>query len=104
MTPKHEWDRFVAFARKAWANSMGVVIALVLGVIMGIVYKQGDIIPSTIPRTKAMTIPIELAHALRAKATNRSHSCFGVIAQLLDLVLQTLDVKRLLFHPLLIPT
>jgi hypothetical protein len=43
-TPKHEWDRFVAFARKVWANSMGIVIALILGMVIGVVYKQGDII------------------------------------------------------------
>lgn len=30
--------------KKVWANSLGVVLALVVGVIVGIVYKQGDII------------------------------------------------------------
>ena len=43
-TPKHELDKFVAFCRRVWAASMGVVIALVVGLLLGIVYKAGDII------------------------------------------------------------
>lgn len=42
-TPKQEWDRFVNALRKAWAGSMGIVIALVVGALLGIVYKQNDI-------------------------------------------------------------
>ena len=42
-TPKQEWDRFVNGLRKAWAGSMGIVIALVIGALLGIVYKQNDI-------------------------------------------------------------
>jgi len=42
-TPKQEWDRFVSFLRKTWAHSMGVVIALGVGFVFGIVYKQDDI-------------------------------------------------------------
>ena len=42
-TPKHEWEKFVAFLKKTWAGSMGVVIALVIGILLGIVYKQDDI-------------------------------------------------------------
>ena len=44
ITPGDELKRFAAWVRKVWAGSMGVVIALVLGVLIGIVYKQGDII------------------------------------------------------------
>ena len=43
-TPKHELDKLVAFFRRVWAGSMGIVIALVLGLLLGIVYKSGDII------------------------------------------------------------
>ena len=42
-TPKQEWDRFVNALRKAWSGSMGIVIALVVGALLGIVYKQNDI-------------------------------------------------------------
>jgi len=42
-TAKQEWDRLVAFLRKTWAASMGVVLALIAGLLLGIVYKQNDI-------------------------------------------------------------
>ena len=42
-TAKHEWDRLVAFLRKTWAASMGIVLALIAGLLLGIVYKQNDI-------------------------------------------------------------
>ena len=44
ITAGDEFKRIGAWLRKVWANSMGVVIALVLGIILGVVYKQGDII------------------------------------------------------------
>lgn len=43
ITAKQEWDKFVSFLRKTWAASMGAVIALVVGILFGIVYKQNDI-------------------------------------------------------------
>lgn len=42
-TPRQEWDRLVSALRKTWAGSMGIVIALAIGVLLGIVYKQEDI-------------------------------------------------------------
>lgn len=44
ITLGEEWKRFVSFVRRLWANSMGTVVALIVGVLLGIVYKQGDII------------------------------------------------------------
>jgi hypothetical protein len=44
ITPADDVRRVVGFIRKVWAGSMGVVVALVLGFLFGIVYKQGDII------------------------------------------------------------
>jgi hypothetical protein len=44
ITPADDVRRFLGFIRKVWAGSMGVVIALVVGFLLGIVYKQGDII------------------------------------------------------------
>lgn len=35
--------KFGAYVKRVWAASLGVVIALVVGLILGIVYKQGDI-------------------------------------------------------------
>lgn len=35
--------KFGAHIKRVWAASLGVVIALVVGLILGIVYKQGDI-------------------------------------------------------------
>ncbi len=43
ITAKQEWDKFVSFLRKTWAASMGAAIALVVGILFGIVYKQNDI-------------------------------------------------------------
>lgn len=42
--PLIEWKRFKAWCKSAWAESLGVVIALIIGLVLGIVYKQGDII------------------------------------------------------------
>ena len=42
--PLVEWKKFKAWLRSVWADSLGVVVALVLGAVLGIVYKQGDII------------------------------------------------------------
>lgn len=42
--PLIEWVKIKKFIKDVWSNSMGVVIALLLGVLLGIVYKQGDII------------------------------------------------------------
>lgn len=42
--PLIEWVRFKKFIKDTWAASMGVVIALIVGLLLGIVYKQGDII------------------------------------------------------------
>ena len=42
--PLIEWARFKKFIKDTWAASMGVVIALIIGLLLGIVYKQGDII------------------------------------------------------------
>jgi hypothetical protein len=44
ITPGDELKRFGAWVRKVWAGSMGVVVALVLGLLLGVVYKQGDIV------------------------------------------------------------
>lgn len=42
--PAHEWARLKGWIKRVWADSMGVVIALVVGILLGIIYKQGDII------------------------------------------------------------
>ena len=39
-----ELKKFVTFCRRVWSGSMGIVIALVIGVLLGVVYKAGDII------------------------------------------------------------
>jgi hypothetical protein len=44
ITAGDEIKRIGAWLRKVWASSMGVVVAMVLGIILGVVYKQGDII------------------------------------------------------------
>lgn len=44
ITPGDELKRFGAWIKKLWSGSMGVVVALVLGVLLGVVYKQGDIV------------------------------------------------------------
>ena len=42
--PLIEWAKIKRFIKDVWSNSLGVVIALLLGLVFGIVYKQGDII------------------------------------------------------------
>ena len=42
--PLIEWAKIKRFIKDVWSNSLGVVIALLLGLMFGIVYKQGDII------------------------------------------------------------
>ena len=42
--PLIEWAKIKRFIKDIWSNSLGVVIALLLGLMFGIVYKQGDII------------------------------------------------------------
>ena len=42
--PLIEWIKVKRFIKDVWSNSLGVVIALLLGLMFGIVYKQGDII------------------------------------------------------------
>ena len=42
--PLIEWIKIKRFIKDVWSNSLGVVIALLLGLMFGIVYKQGDII------------------------------------------------------------
>lgn len=44
ITAGDELKRIGAWLKRVWAGSMGVVVALVLGIILGVVYKQGDII------------------------------------------------------------
>lgn len=39
-----EWQKIVRAVRGAWTNMMGAIIALVVGILLGIVYKAGDII------------------------------------------------------------
>lgn len=39
-----EWQKIVRAVRGAWTNMMGAIIALVVGILLGIVYKSGDII------------------------------------------------------------
>lgn len=41
--PLVEWEKIKSWFKSAWANAMGVVIALMLGIVFGIMYKQGDI-------------------------------------------------------------
>jgi hypothetical protein len=35
--------KYSAFVRRVWAASLGIVLSFVLGAVLGIVYKQGDI-------------------------------------------------------------
>lgn len=35
--------KYSAFVRRVWAASLGIVVSFVLGTVLGIVYKQGDI-------------------------------------------------------------
>jgi ABC-type nitrate/sulfonate/bicarbonate transport system permease component len=41
--PLIEWRKFRAWCRSVWAESLGVVIALVLGILIGVLYRQTDI-------------------------------------------------------------
>ena len=41
--PLVEWVKIKKWLKDVWASAMGVVIALILGVLLGIVYKQSDI-------------------------------------------------------------
>jgi high-affinity Fe2+/Pb2+ permease len=41
--PLIEWKKFKAWCRAVWAESLGVVIALVLGILIGVLYRQTDI-------------------------------------------------------------
>ena len=43
-SPMTEFQKIRAWVRSVWSGSMGVVVSLVLGFLLGIVYKQGDII------------------------------------------------------------
>ena len=38
-----EWSKVRKAFQGAWANSLGIVIALIIGLIFGITYKQNDI-------------------------------------------------------------
>ena len=41
--PLLEWKKIRAWIRGVWAESLGVVLAFVIGILIGIVYKQEDI-------------------------------------------------------------
>jgi hypothetical protein len=41
--PLIEWRKIKQWVRAAWAESFGIVVAFVLGILLGIVYKQEDI-------------------------------------------------------------
>lgn len=41
--PLIEWAKIKKWCKETWASSLGVVIALVVGVLLGIMYKQTDI-------------------------------------------------------------
>jgi hypothetical protein len=38
-----EWQKIQRGIRATWANMMGAIIALIIGIMLGIVYKQEDI-------------------------------------------------------------
>jgi hypothetical protein len=42
--PLIEWRKMKAWIKAVWAESLGVVIALVLGILIGVLYRQTDII------------------------------------------------------------
>lgn len=42
--PLLEWHKIKKWLREVWSGAMGIVLALILGIVLGIVYKQGDII------------------------------------------------------------
>jgi ABC-type nitrate/sulfonate/bicarbonate transport system permease component len=41
--PLIEWKKFKTWCRSVWAESLGIVIALVLGILIGVLYRQTDI-------------------------------------------------------------
>ena len=41
--PLIEWAKMKKIVKDLWSNSMGAIIALVVGILLGIIYKQGDI-------------------------------------------------------------
>ncbi len=41
--PLIEWRKFKHWCKSVWAESLGAVIALVLGLLLGVLYKQSDI-------------------------------------------------------------
>jgi hypothetical protein len=42
--PLIEWKKMKAWIKAVWAESLGVMLALVLGLLLGALYKQSDII------------------------------------------------------------
>ena len=44
ITATDEVKRFAAWMRRGWAASMGVVFALVIGIVAGVVWARGEII------------------------------------------------------------
>ncbi len=44
ITLADEWKALTSFLKRSWANAMGAVIALIIGALLGIVYKQSDIV------------------------------------------------------------
>ena len=43
-SPTTEWRKIKGYLKMVWSESMGIVIALVIGLLLGVVYKSGDII------------------------------------------------------------
>jgi hypothetical protein len=41
--PLIEWAKIKKFIKDVWSNAMGIVVALLIGLLLGIVYKQDDI-------------------------------------------------------------
>ena len=41
--PLIEWAKIKKFITDVWSNAMGIVVALLIGLLLGIVYKQDDI-------------------------------------------------------------
>ena len=44
ITAADEMNRWKSVAMKVWANSMGIILALLLGLAFGWVYGRGDIV------------------------------------------------------------
>ena len=42
--PLIEWRKFVAWLKSTWAESLGAVIALIVGLLLGVMVKQNDIV------------------------------------------------------------